>query len=109
VSFSGFFQAPGLVGDSFYRARRADLRGVLMVTLAVAGALYGGATEIMRLVGIPSLGPEPGMSDYMFVVILHAAGGALGGALAAWPIGVLWESWHRRRRAARQLTASKDP
>ncbi|HET9454020.1 MAG TPA: hypothetical protein VFO66_07045 [Gemmatimonadaceae bacterium] len=94
---------PGLTGESYYRTRRSELTATLVVTGGVAAALYTGATRLMKLVGIPSLGPELGMSDYMVDVILGAASGAIAGALAAWVLGALWERWHRRRRTRREL------
>ena len=99
------FAAPGLTGESYYRTRRADLRGTLVVLCGIAAALYIGATDVMRLVGIPSLGPTLGMSDYMFTVIVYAAGGAIAGAIVSWPVGGLWEIWHRRRRKRRNGNA----
>ena len=93
-----WWDAPGLTGESFYRTRRSELTAALAVTGGVAAALYMGATRLMKLVGIPSLGPELGMSEYMFDVILGAVAGAVAGGLAAWVFGEIWERWHRRRR-----------
>lgn len=74
-----WWPAPGLTGESFYRTRRSELTATLAVAGGIAAALYIGATRIMKLVGIPSLGPELGMSEYMFDVILGALA-AKGGA-----------------------------
>lgn len=95
------FEAPGLVGESYYQTRRSALRAVLLVLFGLAAALYTGATRLMKMVGMSSLGPELGMSEYLFDVIVSAAMGAFAGALVSWPAGALWESWHRRRRRAR--------
>ena len=98
-----WWHAPGLTGESFYRTRRSELTATLAVTGGIAAALYMGATRLMKLVGIPSLGPELGMSDYMVDVILGALAGSVAGALVAWVLGEFWERWHRRRRSRREL------
>lgn len=98
-----WWDAPGLTGESYYRTRRSELTATLAVTGGIAAALYAGATRLLKLVGIPSLGPELGMSEYMTDVVLGAASGAIGGALTAWVIGELWERWHRRRRSRREV------
>lgn len=98
-----WWDAPGLTGESFYRTRRSELTATLAVTGGIAAALSAGATRLIKLVGIPSLGPELGMSEYMTDVILGAFAGAIAGALAAWVIGALWERWHRRRRSRREV------
>jgi hypothetical protein len=100
-----YFDAPGLTGESFYRTRRSNLRATLTVFAGLAAALYQGATQIRRLVfGIRILDPAFGLSDYMVQVIVGAAVGAIIGALVAWPIGYLWERWHRAHRSSQPAT-----
>lgn len=102
----GLFQAPGLVGESYYRTRRSDLRATLIVVFGLCGALYAGAREIMRLVyAIQVDEPAFGLSDLQYEVIKAAALWVIGGALVAWPLGAAWERWHRSRRMRGTLPA----
>jgi hypothetical protein len=93
-----FLQAPGLTGESFYRTRQSDLRAFLVVLGGISGALYAGVTRLAKIVGVPSLGPELGLSEYMVEIILGATVGALAGLAAGILTGGFWELWHRRRR-----------
>jgi hypothetical protein len=93
------FRAPGLTGESYYRDRRADLRAFLVIATGLAFSLYSGATQIRRLaLGVRMRAPEYGLSEYMVEVIIGAALGAVVGLLLSWPLGYVWERWHRRRR-----------
>lgn len=95
-----WFDAPGLTGESYYRTRRSDLTAVMTVCAGLIGALYAGVTEVMRLVGVRALGPAVSLSDYMVEVIFAAAVGAVAGAMVSWPVGAMWERWHRAQRGS---------
>ena len=94
------FDAPGLTGESFYRTRRSNLRATLTVTLGLANALYAGATQWLRLAnGLRAEDAAFGLSDYQVQIIAAAALGAIAGAVVSWPLGSVWERWHRSRRS----------
>ena len=103
------FSAPGLTGESYYRTRQSDLRAFLVVLGGISGALYTGATRLGKIIGIPSLGPELGLSEYMVEIMIGAATGALSGLALGILAGGFWEIWHRRRRAARGIVPTHAP
>ena len=99
------FDAPGLVGESYYRTRRSELRATLIVLAGLSAALYAGVTEIMRLVyAVQSDEPAFGLSDLMWEVMKATIIWSVLAAIASWPIGTAWEKWHRSRRRDQPLS-----
>ena len=97
-----FFPARQRRPESYYRGRRDDVAAGVTIAAGILVALSVGAHEWFLIVrGVRRLDPARGLVSFMWVVIKAAIAGALAGFAIGWTIGLLWERWHRRRRARR--------
>ena len=88
--------------ESYYRPRREDFTAGMTIAAAILAALARGAQQWLLIVrGVRRLDPARGLFAYIWVVTKAACVGALIGFLIGWTLGLLWELWHRRRRARR--------
>lgn len=88
--------------ESYYRPRRADLTAGFAIGAGIFFALAQGARTWLLIVrGVRRMSPAHGLLSFMMVVVEAAVIGALLGAAIGWTIGLVWERWHRRRRARR--------
>ena len=99
-----FFPARQRRPESYYRARRDDFTAGVTIGAGILSALSAGAHEWFLIVrGVRRLDPARGLFAFMWVVTKAAIVGALVGFAIGWTIGLLWELWHRRRRARRGM------
>lgn len=90
--------------ESYYRVRRDDLTAGVTIAAGILTALSAGAHQWLLIVrGVRRLDPARGLFAFIWVVVKAALVGALVGFAIGWTAGLIWELWHRRRRARRGM------
>lgn len=93
--------------ETFYAPRRRTITESCIVAGGLLGGLWRGAsTWLLLLHGIRRRNVAGGLFALEWSVVKGAVFGALVGAALGWVIGLIWERWHRRRRARRARTVS---
>jgi hypothetical protein len=90
--------------ETYYAPRREDFTAGVTIAGGILAALWRGAHQWLLIVrGVRRLDPAHGLWWFIWVVLKAALVGALCGYGIGWLSGYVWERWHRRRRARRQI------
>jgi len=95
----------GTLANNFYEPRRDALTNGFAVAGGIFGALWWAlATWGVLLTGMRRGVATRGLLDFEVAAVAGAIAGSIIGAVVGLVVGHLWETRHRRNRAARQVS-----